>query len=272
MAVVTIGMSGRVAMSQVEFEKWWDAQPRTGGVCFYDALRREVAQREQLANFRQLQLAGSDATPLGPESHWQMSSLVAVKRECLTTKGHELHEAAGAGSAAAVISLLEEPQDPDQIDDTGASALHWAAMNGRQEVARVLLEAGADAGKAANRSGQTPLHFAAEGGHQEVASLLLDAGADPDTVDMCNTTALKLATQTRNKGLASQVLNAGADRNKADDSSGITCMHLAALRSYPEMIVFLLQAGADANKPDKGGRTPLHLASEWGNYEAVHCF
>lgn len=66
------------------------------------------------------------------------------------------------------------------------------------------------------------------------------------------------------------MLNAGADRDKAD-GYGSTCMHLAALKSYPEMIVCLLEAGADPNKPDKGGRTPLHLDSEWGNYEAVHC-
>lgn len=115
--------------------------------------------------------------------------------------GKELHEAAGAGSAAAVISLLEEPQDPNQIDDAGASALHWAAKNGRQVVARVLLEAGADVGKT-NRSGAPPLHFAALENHQEVVSLLLDAGADPDA-DTCNVSILRLATQTRNTGLAS---------------------------------------------------------------------
>ena len=79
-----------------------------------------MAQREQLANFRQLQLAGSDATPLGPESHWQMSSLVAVKRECLTTKGwglgvwpEEIHGAQSTPEVQVLVGRVKLHQRAD---------------------------------------------------------------------------------------------------------------------------------------------------------------
>ncbi|CAJ1345928.1 unnamed protein product [Effrenium voratum] len=124
MATVTIGMAGRVVISAEEFEEWWDEQrdARAGGrVCFYDALRREVARRERLPNFRQLQLAGADGA-LGPGSDWQQgpgagTAVTAVRRQLLSTKGMELLESARQGNAAEVIALLEEPQSPEQEED-----------------------------------------------------------------------------------------------------------------------------------------------------------
>lgn len=35
------------------------------------------------------------------------------------------------------------------------------------------------------------------------------------------------------------------------------------------MIELLLNCGADANTADVGGRTPLHIASKWGQQEAA---
>ncbi|CAJ1428521.1 unnamed protein product [Effrenium voratum] len=113
-----------------EFQEWWDTQE--------DAQRRrEVAQREQLVNFRRLKLARSDAEPLGPNSDWQWTSFTVVKRELLTTKGSSLSRAAVRGNVATVISLLE-------VDDEGRTPMQLAAYNGHHQILRWLLEAGAD--------------------------------------------------------------------------------------------------------------------------------
>jgi len=53
-----------------------------------------------------------------------------------------------------------------------------AAYRGHADVAKVLLESGADP-DAKNKEGNTPLHAAAYRGHIDVASLLLEHGADP---------------------------------------------------------------------------------------------
>ena len=53
---------------------------------------------------------------------------------------------------------------------------------GRQEVVKVLLEAGADVDKA-GEDGVTPLMLAVAGDHEAVVKVLLDAGADVNLAD-----------------------------------------------------------------------------------------
>jgi ankyrin repeat protein len=57
--------------------------------------------------------------------------------------------------------------------------LFIASQDGHVEVARLLIEAGADIDKAKD-NGVTPLYVASQNGHVEVARLLIEAGADID--------------------------------------------------------------------------------------------
>ncbi|TRM57323.1 ankyrin repeat-containing domain protein, partial [Schizophyllum amplum] len=60
--------------------------------------------------------------------------------------------------------------------------LHRAAEDGHLELARLLVDHGADI-EAQEEEGRTPLHLTAEGGHCEVARFLIDKGADVDSRD-----------------------------------------------------------------------------------------
>jgi uncharacterized protein len=50
---------------------------------------------------------------------------------------------------------------------------------------------------------------------------------------------------------------------------GMLPLHAAILRNKTEIALFLLEAGADADAPDRSQRTPLHLAVERGNVAVV---
>ncbi|KAF8416402.1 hypothetical protein EV426DRAFT_569866, partial [Tirmania nivea] len=73
--------------------------------------------------------------------------------------------------------LLVELGGTDVPAGTGNTPLHVASEYGHQEIARLLIDRGADFA-AANRFSNTPLHLASANGHQEIARLLIDRGAD----------------------------------------------------------------------------------------------
>lgn len=104
-----------------------------------------------------------------------------------------------------------KPSARPAVDQTGATALHYAAAgNDEQEVAR-LLHNGADV-NAQDEDGWTPLHFAAQSKAAAVAELLLAAGAEVDAVDLHGNTPLWTAVfASRGEGALIEILRcAGA--------------------------------------------------------------
>jgi hypothetical protein len=84
----------------------------------------------------------------------------------------------GAGDITGIGKLLND--DPGLIAIKGENdetPLHWAAKNGRQVVAELLLTKGADV-NARNGYDETPLHLAAFRGDRAMAELLMSKGAD----------------------------------------------------------------------------------------------
>lgn len=95
------------------------------------------------------------------------------------TEGLPLCAAACWGHLGAVNALLDAGADPDRREEPGAmTALHWAAANDRQAVARALLARGADP-DLRDSAGNTPLSRAAERGATAMVRALLDHGATP---------------------------------------------------------------------------------------------
>ena len=83
----------------------------------------------------------------------------------------QLHLAATRGDEAVVQALLEaDPEGVNQTDHNGYTALHLAAWNGRANIARILLQAGAH--RSITAAGQTAQELAVQRGHNTVAVLL----------------------------------------------------------------------------------------------------
>jgi ankyrin repeat protein len=89
---------------------------------------------------------------------------------------------------------------------------HLGGSNGHLEVARCLLDHGADKEKA-SKDGNTPLHDACREGHLDVARLLLDCGVDKDVnvADEEGSTPLQNACYKGHVEVARLLLDRGAD-------------------------------------------------------------
>jgi ankyrin repeat protein len=86
-----------------------------------------------------------------------------------------LHLALESGHIDMARYLIEQGADINLLDKDKSSPLHNAAYLGRLEIVDLLLKKGAASLNEGNFRGQTPLHFACEKGYPEVVTRLLDA-------------------------------------------------------------------------------------------------
>lgn len=102
-----------------------------------------------------------------------------------------LHQAVIGGDLEAVRQHIAAGSDLNQKDPlSGASPLMTAATFGQTEVARALIDAGADL-NSRNNDGATALHTAAFFCRTEIVELLLENGADASVRNNAGATALE---------------------------------------------------------------------------------
>jgi hypothetical protein len=164
-----------------------------------------------------------------------------------------LIQAAAAGQAEAVRSLLAQGAPVDSKDAFEWTALHLAAAGGWTDVAALLLDRGADPNARA-RFDMTPLHWAAMRGRAEVAGLLTRRGARADARNAYGMTALHLAADNK---VVAVLVTAGADVNALDER-GRTPLHTARQGSVAKA---LIDRGADLRIRTPEGRTAMEIAA-----------
>ena len=147
--------------------------------------------------------------------------------------------AARAGDAGSAGLLIEKGASVNDAAPTGATALVVAAHSGQPEVAKVLLDHGADPN--ASDAGYTALHAAILRGDMDLVKVLLAHGANPNAV-------ITKSTPTRRSSV---------DWAIHPSWVGATPLWLAAKFSDPEMMRTLAEAGADAHFSRKDGTSVL---------------
>jgi ankyrin repeat protein len=90
-----------------------------------------------------------------------------------------LHLAVREESVEIARMLIDAGADLDVQDKWERTPLHWAAVYGRVEITRMLIDAKADV-NVQDKWDNTPLHWAAIKGNEEIAQMLIDAGARKD--------------------------------------------------------------------------------------------
>jgi len=158
--------------------------------------------------------------------------------------------------AVAVRVLLRNDYEPPNPPHGPWTLLHWASSIGREDIAEILIMAGADV-NAKDGAGWTPLHFAAEHNSEAVATLLLKNGAQVNSKDNYGRIPLHNAgRQYVDAKVAALLLKNGANVN-AKDKRECTPLHFAAGNSNKSAAELLLKKGAHVNAKDSRGKTPL---------------
>ena len=132
---------------------------------------------------------------------------------------------------------------PEQTQKADARALFGAAEDGDANAVAHLLAAGLPADARLAPGGETPLMRAAARGFEEVARALLDAGANVSAQRGDGFTPLILAVFFGHEGVVRLLVERGADAH-ARTSLGTTAARWAASRGFEEMASLLRDAEA----------------------------
>ncbi|MEM6553346.1 MAG: ankyrin repeat domain-containing protein [Planctomycetota bacterium] len=171
--------------------------------------------------------------------------------------------------------LLAGGSDPDALwrlgsEDKGQTALITATALGDEAMVKRLLAAGANPNLGRGWPwDDRPLHRAVRLGHAEIAKMLLEAGADVRARQSDGPTPLFLAAQHGQGAMIPVLLEAGADVADAGDDERDTALHRAAAAGHAEAVRALLVAGAPHDQTDRRARMPIHYAAASGDLATV---
>ena len=111
--------------------------------------------------------------------------------------------------------------------------------------------------------------LAAHRGHLCIARMLLDGGANVALGQDDGSTALHMSAQQGHLAVSKLlVIDARADLN-AVNANGASPLLAAAAMGHGEIVVFLLEAGANPNNRTNDGETPLYHAAKHGPLDMV---
>ncbi|KAL4789263.1 ankyrin [Aspergillus venezuelensis] len=180
-----------------------------------------------------------------------------------------LHLTAYFGITEAASQVLENQTCWDGRDSDGRTPLSWAAENGHQAIAELLLEKGASVTSRDNY-GRTPLSRAAGKGHESIIKLLLERRTNflrafsiiretpkGRTAKLIPSILGHLSTPSLQK-LVQQLIQI-SEMIEANDCHGRSPLLCAVENLQAGVIHSLVQAGARVNVVNNKHQNPLHL-------------
>lgn len=184
--------------------------------------------------------------------------VVPKDNSCVTP----LHVAAELGNEAVLEFLITKITTPDKsetetttLDESDNMTTSIGEINNNQTTTIDEI----------NRNSQTALHYAAVRGEFNCARLLVDAGASKQFRDCFGWTPLHYAAGSGNLDVIRLLL--GSEPNGAEDyvnckdaKRGWRPIHFAAMSGNTKAVDLLVQSGADKSVKDVEGWTPRHFA------------
>ena len=149
----------------------------------------------------------------------------------------EVLNAVRDGEFETMTAAIEGGMAVDAKAPNGMTALHVAAVLGRERFVAYLLEKGAAVNDPA-QNGITPVIRAAMGGHLGTMELLLEAGADVNAAARWGATPLLSAVDRGQTEAVRLLLAAGADPN-VTATNGETALGLARKKDHGDIVALL---------------------------------
>lgn len=151
------------------------------------------------------------------------------------------------GYCASITRLLDAGAAINQVDEAGCNALIHAVKAGQKDAVQLLIDRKI-AINARNELGQTALHYATMGAETGCLRLLIKAGVALNVQDALDWTAVHYACDNKRASqFEAKVLLPGVNYRSPPKET-----------QWEEMIILLVQAGADTEWRDKGGRAPQY--------------
>lgn len=156
----------------------------------------------------------------------------------------------------------------EQLDNSGISAVHWAARNGHCEMLKVMLEKGVDPNITEDKpaeAGNTPLHEAATWGHPDIIKLLEASGADSSIHNVSGELPAHYAVMKKSFGgdleekqrVAMLKELTHLDGPRSDGKTPLMLLMLLGINAVQTLLPIFLEKGVNINATDNVGNTAL---------------
>ena len=145
------------------------------------------------------------------------------------------------GDLETVQYYLDQGVNPNAREHQNHTPLHWAVSNNKPDIAKLLIDRGADIDARYDYDGHTVWHIAVQHDSKDMAELLIEQGANIYATDNFGNNALHFAL---NKPNVSYYFG----------------MVLTTHTPSIEVIELLIAQGVDVNASNNAGETPLELA------------
>ena len=176
-----------------------------------------------------------------------------------------LHEAAKKNLLSSVQLLIENGANLIIANEVGSTPFHTACTCGSVEVMKELLKYEEISPNIVDGAGCYPIHKCAYDGNKRVFELLLQHNATVDARDSQECTAMHIAVKMNRISFVLRLLDIGKEENfdiNTGDKAGNTLLHYAVSRCFHPLVRQLVERGADINKTNEDGCTPLHTAAQ----------
>lgn len=181
-----------------------------------------------------------------------------------------LINAASEGDIAATQQLIREGVNVNEPrNSNGESALVVASMNGKIDIVRTLIQAGADV-DLRTKYNDTALSLASWKCQSNIIELLLNNRAEPNVQNTTygSTPLMLLVSYCNDTKSVKALLRKGA-RVDSKNNDGDTALMTAASKGHAAIVSILLDNGANVNLGGWSDQTALYLAAEKGHTEIV---
>lgn len=172
----------------------------------------------------------------------------------------DISEKGGTEKQSTVFTAPPTPRRQDAEQDTSSFDIVKATQYGAIERVQEIIESGFSVTQRDDEN-VTLLHWAAINNRKEIVQYYLKKGAEIDAVGgELHSTPLHWATRQGHTQIIVSLMQYGADP-AIRDGEGCSCLHLAAQFGHTAIVGYLIAKGQNVNTQDSNGMTALMWSS-----------